>query len=119
MKTKRIVIAAVMCLFIEQLAVYAGNADETNKAETDLKAEISAIVHKAPFELVTRYFDENKVLISLRVNEQGEVELISVTGRNDDLINWVENNLRRSSIKADPSLYGVKYTIPVHYEMTL
>ena len=111
--------AVAIGLVIGQAHIYATDSEKLSGAKADLVEEISRIAHRVPFELVTDYHDENTVMVSFIVDEKGEIVQLSVSGRNKDLTEWLEYELKTSTLHADPMLSGVLYKVPVYYKMKL
>lgn len=102
------------------LLILAGSAavqaaDSESAAKNQLEASIYEIVSDVPFSEYINVDECCKVTLVVRVNPDATITEFRVSGENRAVVKWVENELKRSDLKADPQLIGGTYRMVINF----
>ena len=117
MKTKRLLLVATLVFLLGQIDL---NATETAKfvdARENLVNEISLLVNNTPVDLFSDNSNANRLTITFKVSEIGELTSLEVDGENDTLAQFVKLKIKQKSFEIYPELAGIKFIIPVSYKV--
>ena len=111
MKAQKSILMAILLGLIFSLS---SNASES-EAVSDLKKQFSYQLQHVPWDYVG--VDEICcVRLTFRINDQQIVELISVEGENEDLVQYAKVVLDGYKIKTDEALRGKKCSMEVRFK---
>lgn len=115
MKSKKLLLLAMLVLMLGQVNLIASGTANLVTAKEDLNEQIWDIVSNVPVDLLS--FNASNVLtISFRVNENGELTSIEVESQNDLLAQYVKMRIEEESLLADSRLSGKKCRVSVSYK---
>ena len=117
MKTRTLFFGTVLSLVFFSSNLKATDTRAIAEAKTQLNHEVSYLLQKAPFELVSDHENENQVTITFKVDESGKINSLKASSQNLALNRWIERKIASSDLTFDPMLSGVKYRLPVSYKV--
>ena len=113
MKTRNLIVAALL-IFVGSIAVQA--ADSESAARDQLENRVYQIVSDVPFSEYINIDECCKVTLVMRVNQDASVTEFRVYGENQAVVKWIENELKRSNLTADPQLIGGTYRMVINFK---
>ena len=122
MKTFRILISTLSIAIFVSANLFATNiGDEDKKAMAEkaratyneLRSDINYFVQNP--QLKQHNILQEDVMISFKVNEQNQIELINVDSKTPYLKNFVINRLERQQVRTENTVKGKTYNVKVSF----
>lgn len=122
MKTFRILISTLsIAIFVSAnlFATNIGDEDKKTMAEkaratyNELRSDINYFVQNP--QLKQHNILQEDVMISFKVNEQNQIELINVDSKTPYLKNFVINRLERQAVRTENTIKGKTYNVKVSF----
>jgi hypothetical protein len=117
MKTQKSLYLVLM-LSIISLTAFSSNIAGETKAKQALNAseQIKLLVKYSPVGELMPNESDCIIYVIFSINDNQELEVVKVFGRNQDLVKHTSQRLSKASVKINGNAAGDLYKIPVHYK---
>lgn len=115
MKTKILILAALVIGIFFNTSINAGSGLEKENNETMLTQTFETLFQNAPLQDLMDYYEKCKINVKFRINANHEISNIRVAGNNSEMVNYVTMKLSQTPIKVNPSFEQKGYTISLYF----